>query len=306
MNMKSSNPTVVCFGEILWDNLPTGRNPGGAPMNVAYHLNRLGVNAAIISALGDDEPGRELLRFLKDKGVSAEFVQVDPEHQTSEVSASVSQDHEVSYVIHSDVAWDYILADEKSKEAVAHASAFVFGSLSARNLESRETLFSLLAYSKYNVFDVNLRAPHYSPELIKQLMQHADLLKVNASELQLIAEWHNCQATNELEIIQILFSQYKMTDVVVTKGSTGASLYTRNAHIDSPAYQVPVQDTIGSGDSFLAALLAKKLSHASVEDALDHAVAMGAFITGKSGACPEYNQHEFERFMKETKAKLRL
>jgi fructokinase len=302
MNMNSSISSVVCFGEILWDNLPTGRNPGGAPMNVAYHLNKLGINSALISAVGDDLPGADLLRFLTEKGVSSEFIQVDPSHHTSEVIASVNDDHEVTYEIISGVAWDYILLDEHAKNAVADASAFVYGSLSARNLQSRETLLSLLACSTYNVFDVNLRTPHYSPDLIRQLMQHADLLKVNSSELQLIAEWLDCQSEDEAEVVGHLFAQYKVSQVVITKGSAGAGLYTRIEHVNRPAYKVHVQDTIGSGDSFLAALLAMQLKGAGIEDALDHAVAMGAFITAKSGACPIYDKEEFEGFMKERKS----
>jgi fructokinase len=297
MNINASISSVVCFGEILWDNLPTGRNPGGAPMNVAYHLNKLGISSALISAVGDDGAGTDLLAFLKDKGISTAFIQVDPGHKTSEVIASVNTDHEVSYEILMDVAWDYIRPDEASKAAVAHAAAFVYGSLSSRNKNSRETLLSLLASSTYNVFDVNLRAPHYSPELIKQLLQHANLLKVNASELQLLAEWHGYERTKEVELVEMLFAQYKVQEIVVTKGSAGASLYSRSAVIYRPAYQVAVRDTIGSGDSFLAAYLARKLKGAGPEDALDHAVAMGAFITSKSGACPIYEQEEFERFM---------
>jgi fructokinase len=297
MNMNASIPSVVCFGEILWDNLPTGRNPGGAPMNVAYHLNKLGISSALISAIGDDVPGTDLLEFLKDKGVSSEFIQVDLAHKTSEVTASVNEDHEVSYVILPNVAWDYIQPDQASTDAVARASAFVYGSLSSRNIQSRTTLLALLKTSTYNVFDVNLRAPHYSPELIKELVQHADLLKVNASELQLLADWHGSQTQNEAEQVGMLFGKYKFNEIVVTKGSAGASLYTRNAHFERPAYTVVVQDTIGSGDSFLAALLAMKLNHAGLEQALDHAVAMGAFITSKAGACPIYEQAEFVSFV---------
>jgi fructokinase len=298
MSMNSFKPSVVCFGEILWDNLPTGRNPGGAPMNVAYHLNKLGTHSVLISAVGDDVAGTELLGFLRDKGLSAEFIQIDLVHKTSEVTASVNADHEVSYEIIKDVAWDYILPDELSKAAVAQASAFVYGSLSSRNLQSREALLGLLAGSRFNVFDVNLRAPHYSSDLIKELMQYADLLKVNSSELQLLAEWHDCKSDDEAAVVQYLFEEYKMNEIVITKGSTGASFFSRNAHFDQPAYKVSVQDTIGSGDSFLAALLAMKLNGASMQEALNHAVAMGAFITAKSGACPHYETTEFEAFMK--------
>lgn len=301
--MKSSNSLVVCFGEILWDNLPTGRNPGGAPMNVAYHLNKLGVSSALISAVGDDVSGKELLQFLEEKDISIDLIQVDSGHKTSEVLASVNADHEVSYEITADVAWDYILPSDLSKKAVSEAAAFVYGSLSSRSPRSRATLLNLLDGSKYNVFDVNLRAPHYSAGLVKELMQYADLLKVNAAELQLISEWQGCESDNEADRVDYLFGYYKMAEIVVTKGGAGASFYSRHTRLDSQSYQIAVQDTIGSGDSFLAALLAMKLKGAGMEEALDYAVAMGAFITSKAGACPVYDQAEFENFMRQSKSK---
>jgi fructokinase len=294
--MSSISPLVVCFGEILWDNLPTGRNPGGAPMNVAYHLNKLGLQAALISAVGVDKPGDDLLQFLADKGVLADYIQRDHLHQTSEVVASVNEDHEVSYKIITDVAWDYIQQDSKSQDAVAQASAFVYGSLGARNAVSRATLLNLLEHSSYNVFDVNLRAPHYTPELVQQLLAYANLLKVNAAELEHLATWNQVNATSEEAIVSDLFSRYKMEAVVITKGSSGASFYTREKSFHSKTYQVDVKDTIGSGDSFLAALLAMRLSNESNDVALDTAVAMGAFITSKAGACPQYETTEFNDF----------
>jgi fructokinase len=302
MDAKSTY-LVICFGEILWDNLPTGRNPGGAPMNVAYHLNKLGIPGALISAVGADDAGKDLLNFLKSKGVSSELVQVDVQHETSEVIATMNDEHEVSYEILTGVAWDYISKKKINIQAVSKASAFVYGSLSARSAESREALLYSLEQATYKVFDVNLRAPHYAPELILSLMHHADLLKVNAAELHAIAGWLNIKSEQEAEIIAEIFSKYQVQEVVVTKGGSGASLYTREKSYQAKAYQVDVQDTIGSGDSFLAALLAMKLKAAEPEVALQTAVAMGAFITSKPGACPDYDQREFYTFMRDASSR---
>jgi fructokinase len=293
---STSSSLVICFGEILWDNLPTGRNPGGAPMNVAYHLNKLGVPSALISAVGADPAGRDLLNFLNIKGVGVDLVQVDAEHQTSEVIATMNEEHEVSYDILTGVAWDFISKEKINLQAVKEADAFVYGSLSARSPKSREALLYLLEHARYKAFDVNLRPPHYQPELILQLMEHADLLKVNAAELQSIAGWLGIPPDNETNIISEIFSRYRIQEVVVTKGGAGASLYTREKSFYSPAYPVEVQDTIGSGDSFLAAFLSRKLNGAEPDMALQTAVAMGAFITSKAGACPEYGQDEFTSF----------
>jgi fructokinase len=303
MNVKASNPSVVCFGELLWDNLPTGRRPGGAPMNVAYHLNKLGTASALVSAVGRDEAGQELLQFVSNKGIDPRFIQSSVGHDTSEVLATVGADHEVKYDIVQDVAWDYIEPDPKIVTALETADAFVYGSLSSRSVQSRKTLFALLQVAKYRVFDVNLRAPHYSPDLIQALMEHANLLKVNAAELQLIASWNGIESKNEAEIIKSLFDGYAVQDIVVTRGSDGASYFNRTESIRLPAYPVEVQDTIGSGDSFLAALLSKRLQGIDVHIALDTALAMGSFVTGQAGACPDYQSADFERFMLENQGK---
>jgi fructokinase len=301
MTKDTVTPSVVCFGEILWDNLPGGRRPGGAPMNVAYHLNKLGIRSALVTAVGNDQPGRDLLQFVSEKGIDTRFIQIATGHNTSEVLATVGADHEVNYKIVSDVAWDYIVADTKIEAAVEAADAFVYGSLSARSMQSREALFALLDSAKYRVFDVNLRFPHYTPELIYSLMKYADLLKVNAAELQLIASWNDFNTQEEAEITKKIFHAYPIREIVVTNGSRGASYFSLGESISRPAYPVEVQDTIGSGDSFLAALLARRLQGAGLDSALDTALAMGSFITGQAGACPDYQLLNFTAFMEDSK-----
>jgi fructokinase len=303
MKINPVDASVVCFGEILWDNLPEGRRPGGAPMNVAYHLNKLGIKSALVTAVGNDQGGRDLLQFVSEKGIDVRFIQTDPAHNTSEVLATVGEDHEVNYDIVLNVAWDHIRPEPQIKAVLEAADAFVYGSLSARSTQSRETLFSLLGSAKYRVFDVNLRAPHYAPDLIQALMERADLLKVNAAELQLIAGWNNFNVEDEAEIAGSLFARYPVQEIVVTKGSKGAAYYSRTEAITLPAYPVEVQDTIGSGDSFLAALLAKRLKGADFHSALETALAMGSFVTARAGACPDYELGDFNEFMEERKGK---
>src|SRR5688500_6237442 len=135
---------VVCFGEILWDRLPTGDQPGGAPMNVAYHLNQLGVPAALISRVGKDAWGDRLIGLLHDRQVSTSFIQTDESHPTGLVSATVHPNNEVTYEIHEDAAWDFIQMNGSCASLLQQAQYFVFGSLAARNEQSRKTLFTLL------------------------------------------------------------------------------------------------------------------------------------------------------------------
>jgi len=298
MKHGQSNKPVVCFGEILWDNLPTGRRPGGAPMNVAYHLHQLGLNSQLISSVGDDQPGRELLGFLKKIGLETSLIQTNAEHATSEVLASVNESNdEVTYEIIYPVAWDYISWQPEFEALLKASQAFVFGTLSARNAASRETLRRMLSHATYRVYDVNLRAPHYSQEVIDALLRNADLVKLNSAELMLIARWYDPACRKEGEGVEALFKYFKMKEIIITKGSMGATYYTPSFSYDYPAYQVKVADTIGSGDSFLAAFLAMKLGDEPVDLTLDYAVAMGAFITSQPGACPPYSQFDLNRFI---------
>jgi fructokinase len=296
-NMKSKK-SVVCFGEILWDNLPTGKKPGGAPMNVAYHLHKLGINSQLISSIGDDQSGVELMGFLKEIGLKTDLVQIDHAYDTSEVQASVNPgNHEVTYEIIAPVAWDFISWQPNFETLLKEAQAFVFGTLSARNPASRNTLYQMLEHSSYRVFDVNLRAPHYSPEVIEALLKKSNLVKLNSSELLLIAQWYHPACVKEAECVEVLFDRFNIAEVIITKGSQGATYYTALFRYDYPAYAVNVADTIGSGDSFLAAFLAMKLGDEPVEITLDYAVAMGAFITSQAGACPQYSKFDLERFI---------
>ena len=298
MKPNKSKKSVVCFGEILWDNLPTGKRPGGAPMNVAYHLHKLGIDSHLISSIGNDQSGVELMDFLKEIGLKTDLVQIDREHATSEVQASVNPvNHEVSYEIISPVAWDFTTWQPNFEVLLNEAQAFVFGTLSARNMTSRNTLYKMLEYGSYHVFDVNLRAPHYSPEVIEALLQKSNMVKLNSSELLLIAQWYNQACVKEAECVEVLFDRFKIDEVLITKGSQGATYYTSLFRYDYPAYTVNVADTIGSGDSFLAAFLAMKLGDEPVEITLDYAVAMGAFITSQAGACPQYSKFDLERFI---------
>lgn len=292
-----NKPSVICFGEILWDILPTGKKPGGAPMNVAYHLHQLGIDSAIISRVGNDLPGEELVRFLNSIGLTTNLCQVDSKHNTSEVHARISENHEVSYDILYPVAWDYISWQKEFESLLGKTDAFVFGSLAARNETSRDTLLELLTSASYRVFDINLRQPHYSPTTIEELLKRSDLLKLNEHELKLVSEWFNPAASSEMDRIKGLQDRFRLEEILLTKGSHGASYFSSSIRFDYPAYNVQVADTVGSGDSFLAAFLSKKLRGESLETTLNFASALGAFITTHSGACPEYTRSDLDRFI---------
>ena len=296
MNDRNAN-NVVCFGEILWDVLPTVKRPGGAPMNVAYHLQKLGMHSQLISSVGDDDPGLSLLEFLRSINLSAQYIQVLDSQPTSEVLATVSATHEVRYEIVYPVAWDFISWRPDYDDLLKQSTALVYGSLASRNDLSAATLLKMLAYDLYKVFDVNLRVPHYSLEIIDRLLRAANLVKMNAEELEIITDWYNPALKDEAARIAWLFDHFSVEEILISKGAYGATYYTRNQKLDRSAFLVEVNDTIGSGDSFLAAFLSKRLQHADPETALAYAAGMGAFITSQSGACPAYEKADFELFL---------
>ena len=289
--IPSSSHPVVCFGETLWDFLPGGKQPGGAPMNVAYHLGKLGKNPAVISRVGDDELGKELIDLMTEKGINTNYVQTDTTLPTSTVVARLKDNHEMVYDIVQNVAWDNIMYDETLSELVKEADYFVFGSLAVRSARTRATLFQLLEMAKTKVLDINLRAPHYSRELIETMLAKADIVKLNEAELKLITEWFH-PFENDEDAIAFLGEKFNIHIIIVTKGAEGALLKLGNALYSHDGYQVVVADTVGSGDSFLAGVIFQLLDHIPYEHILDFANKLGAFITTQKGACPEYQLNE--------------
>jgi len=298
MTNQSLHPTVICYGEILWDNLPTGRMAGGAPMNVAYHLSRVGAKSELISRVGNDAAGEALIEFCSSIGLPTKLIQTDISHATGEVNATVMDNKDVVYEILPDAAWDFIHSEPTDKALVSQAEAFVFGSLSARSEKSRTSLLELLDSPVFKVLDINLRAPHYSNEILKLLIKKADFLKLNNDELVLLSEWFYKKGASEQDAISFLQDHFSVKEILVTKASSGASYYKGAASYSGKAYSVEVADTVGAGDSFLAAFLYKKLTGATVEETMSYALAMGAFIAGKKGACPIYTLDELEIFRK--------
>ena len=297
MESKKSNlKTIVCYGEVLWDIFPDAAKPGGAPMNVAYHLKQFGIDSRMISSVGSDQLGKDLLDQLQAWSIPTENCQVDENFRTGFVEAIAGEDHEMTYVIHEDVAWDQIQPSVEYDAVVEQADAFVFGTLVTRNETSRNTLYRLLDKATYKVFDINLRPPFYSKEVIEYLLQQCNLLKLNHSELDLIISWYDDSRLDEASGVQALQEKFDIQEVIVTKGSRGATYYDGHNSHTFPAFHVNVKDTVGSGDSFLAAFLSKKIQNESIETSMLYATALGAFVASNEGACPEYSVNDLVQF----------
>lgn len=301
MHLPENNYPVVCFGEILWDILPSGNAPGGAPMNVAYHLKKLGVNPAVISRVGLDDWGKHLIGFMEAHHMETGFFQLDYVLETGKVNASVQGNNEMSYDILKPVAWDNITESPDFEALVANSEFFVFGSLAARSEISRRTLFQLLETARCKVLDINLRAPHYNREIVERLLLNTDLLKLNHAELELVTGWFS-RFKSDLDRIRILQDVFCIENIVVTKGSDGALLNIGGGVVyEYPGYPVTVADTVGSGDAFLAGMLAKLLEGADSAEALEFGNALGAFVASCHGACPDYDIIMIDNLIKEKK-----
>jgi len=286
---------AICYGEILWDNLPAGKQPGGAPMNVAYHLNQLGIAATLISKLGNDADGEELRDFLEYKQMPAHLIQKDLTYPTSNVNVMIDKDEEMTYDIVYPVAWDNILWSSHYETEVAAADTFVFGSLAARDKVSKQTLLQLLNQANFTVFDVNLRPPHYTAATIEELLSKTNLLKLNIAELELLGNLYTHFNQTD-DVVCSLQDRFNIAEVLLTKGINGCSYYSEAIKLEETIYEVKVADTVGSGDSFLAAFLAKKLQNEPIGDCLSFATALSAFVTSKKGACPTYVIKDIEDF----------
>ena len=276
---------VVCFGEMLWDVLPTGKQPGGAPLNVAVHLRNFGLEAQLISRVGHDDLGAELLAFAEGKGLAMSYVQRSETHLTGVVKANVDDRQEVTYEIVQPVAWDYIRYHDDLRALVEAADAFVFGSLAARRPMTRETLYRLLQHAPLKVFDVNLRAPHYSRDVVTYLLRQADVVKLNHHELAELLGWFGVSPAEETGLAW-LAARFGLQAVCVTKGAAGAALWVGGQLYRRPGLVVRVQDTIGSGDAFLAALLRGWLAGQPPPDYLAFACAAGSLVASYRGATP--------------------
>lgn len=285
----------VCFGEVLFDILPNEKMAGGAPLNVAYHLSRLGKRVALISRIGKDRNGSEMLDILQSKEIPAHHIQLDEGYMTGIVMAMPDATGDMTYEITEQVAWDFIELRREHEKILQNSEYFVFGSLATRSATSRNTLFNLIDDAKRRVFDANLRAPFIERKNIEYQMQKADLLKVNEEELNLITEWY--VKFNQLEDkVSFLQNRFHIPGLIVTRGAKGAVVCMEDSFYYHSGMSVNVADTIGSGDSFLAAFLAKMLEASEVQEALSFAAATGALIATKTGGCPDYSPWEVLKF----------
>lgn len=288
---------IVCFGEVLFDVFPTHTKIGGAPLNVGLRLASLGIETQIISRIGQDAKGKELLDFIEANDVSTTYIQTDSHFSTGEVTVKLDEKGSASYTINYPVAWDKIEATPEAHDIVSFADAVVFGSLVCRDTASYQSLLSILNVAKYKIFDVNLRAPFYTKELLSDLMNKADFIKFNDDELYEISAYLGSPYHSLEQNMQFIAEKTNTQHICVTKGSHGAVLFYNNQLFYNSGYKITVADTVGAGDSFLAGLLSKLLAGIAPQEAINFACALGALVAQEEGANPKISKESIKAFM---------
>src|SRR5690606_8225193 len=279
---------------MLWDVFPKEKIAGGAPMNVALHLNHLKAEVTFISKVGNDRDGVDLLDFVRTYGLPTDHILVDQSLPTGKVLVDDRDNENIRYEIVQPAAWDSIDWSENSQQEVDQADAFVFGSLAARAEKSRDTLLQFLKTDTLKIYDINLRTPFYSFELLQELLSYTDILKLNVDELQMLINFHHFPE-DTIKALDKLTELYDLEMICLTKGKNGADLYIEDELFSHPGYPVAVQDTVGSGDAFLSALVINYFKGKSPEQILDEACALGALVATRKGGTPKYEISDIER-----------
>ena len=279
IDMKNAHPVV--FGEVLFDRFPDGNVVlGGAPFNVARHLQAFGREPLMISRVGNDALGRNIRQAMEDWSMSLRGLQLDSQHPTGTVDVSIHA-NEPSYDIVDQRAYDFI--DATLLPPLPESGVLYHGSLALRNPVSRQALETLRRGGDLAVFvDVNLRAPWWQREAVLAMLQQARWAKLNADELACL-----CPEEGSLEArARFLLADCELEWLVVTLGGAGAQVFMATADTLSiaPAQNTPVVDTVGAGDAFTSVLLLGLLRDWPMQQTLQRAQEFASAIVGVRGA----------------------
>ena len=283
---------ILCFGEILWDTFGTEKVAGGAPMNVARHLAQQRMPVSFASRVGADSSGDKLIAFLKESSLYSDLIQTDYSLPTCEVTVKLDETGQATYTIPEPVSWDNIQPVDELTAAAKNASAIIYGSLACRGKTTKNTLLDLLNQTRaLKIFDVNLRPPHYTLDTINTFISGAGVVKMNDDEAALLMEGNK----NNLKENTISFQKkYNLKTICITRGAHGAIVWHNDNFFEHAGYKVTVEDTVGAGDAFLATFVAGLLKNEPMENILEKACFIGAFVAGERGANPVYGSRELK------------
>lgn len=283
------NNIVVGMGEALWDVLPEGKKIGGAPANFAYHISQFGLSGCVVSAVGNDALGNEILENFVSKGLN-QLIEKVP-YPTGTVHVEIDQAGIPRYEIKENVAWDNIPYTPALDVLAKKTKAVCFGSLAQRNVVSRNTINRFLDAMPQGddalvVFDVNLRQSFYNKEILCNSMERCNILKINDEELVTVSRMFGYPGIDLQDKCWILLGKYNLKMLILTCGINGSYVFTPGKVSFQPTPKVEVADTVGAGDSFTAAFISSILKGKTVEEAHHCAVKTSAFVCTKKGAMP--------------------
>lgn len=283
------NEYVVGMGEALWDVLPEGKKIGGAPANFAYHVSQFGLPSCVVSAVGDDALGKEIVDNFTSKGLNQLIAEVP--YPTGTVQVEIDQAGVPQYEIKENVAWDNIPYTDSLEDLARQTKAVCFGSLAQRNVVSRNTINSFLDAMPHNednlvVFDVNLRQGFYNKDILCNSMKRCNILKINDEELVTVSRMFGYPGIDLQDKCWILLGKYNLKMLILTCGINGSYVFTPGNVSFQPTPKVEVADTVGAGDSFTAAFISSILKGKSVAEAHSLAVRTSAYVCTRKGAMP--------------------
>jgi len=299
-------PTVVGLGEILWDLLPSGRQLGGAPANFAYCSHLLGNRAVVASRVGSDDLGREARAALLHSGITDQFLQTDPERPTGTVHIQLDSSGQPRFEIAEGAAWDFMDWSDVWQALAVSADAICFGSLAQRSQDSRRTILSFLDATqphRLRVFDVNLRQSFYSAEIVFESAKRANVVKLNHEELPRIKELLDINASDDRGFCQEMVQKFDLRLVCITRGANGSLLCDHSSWDEHSGFRICIQDAVGAGDAFTAALVHELLRGGSLEQMNDLANRMGAWVASCPGATPPLPEAGLERTLAQIQMK---
>lgn len=298
--MKTMKDYVVGIGEALWDVLPEGKKIGGAPANFAYHVSQFGLQSRVVSAVGDDKLGNEILDNFRSKGLNVLIDKVD--YPTGIVQVQLDHEGVPCYDIKENVAWDNIPFTSSLEELAGQTRAVCFGSLAQRNVVSRQTIHAFLDAMPadegiYKIFDINLRQGFYTKDILCRSMQQCNILKINDEELVAVSRMFGYPGIDLQDKCWILLAKYNLKMLILTCGVNGSYVFTPGnvSFVQTP--KVEVADTVGAGDSFTAAFIAALLNGKTISVAHELAVNVSAYVCTRNGAMPQLPEHLIRRGM---------
>jgi len=289
---------LICFGEVLWDVYPDKIEIGGAPFNVYHRLHSFGLDVNFISSVGKDKLGNNVINYFKKNNLSTKFLNVDKNYQTGQVLITLNSG-EPDYDILENVAWDYIPFKNDYLKDYNNFDCIVYGSLGIRNDVSYMTLKKLLSFSKFKIFDLNLRQNFYSKLKVNYLLNESDFLKINMEELLKLAVIFKFKYTDVKTLIESIYLKFNLKFICVTNGSINSSIYDGNNLFTIDSFKVKSIDNLGAGDNFLACFINEFfIKKNSIKNSLKIASAYGALTTTKIGASASIKPNEINKILK--------